>query len=70
MSLIPRIMDATRERGLDGVLVFAGGIIPDADIATLTELGVSGVFTPGSPLSNITEWLEGALDARETQPTT
>jgi hypothetical protein len=38
--------------------------------ATLTELGVSGVFTPGSPLSNITEWLEGALDARETQPTT
>ena len=68
MSLIPRIMEATRERGLDDVLVFAGGIIPPDDIETLRADGVAAVFTPGSPLSAITEWLESALDSRERQP--
>jgi methylmalonyl-CoA mutase C-terminal domain/subunit len=68
MTLIPRIVDELRSRGLDSVLVFAGGIIPDADVVTLREHGVAAVFTPGAPLATITEWLEGALDNRERQP--
>jgi methylmalonyl-CoA mutase, C-terminal domain len=67
MTLIPRIVDELRSRGLDSVLVFAGGIIPGDDVATLRESGVAAVFTPGTSLATITEWLEGALDARERQ---
>ena len=47
------------------MLVFAGGIIPDADIAELKRLGVAEIFTPGAPLGDITAWLEQALDRRE-----
>ena len=48
------------------MLVFAGGIIPTDDVATLQAQGVAAVFTPGSPLSAITDWLETALDSRES----
>jgi methylmalonyl-CoA mutase C-terminal domain/subunit len=65
MTLIPRIVEEVRARGLHDVLVFAGGIIPDDDISTLRERGVAQVFTPGAPLATITGWLEEALDSRE-----
>jgi methylmalonyl-CoA mutase, C-terminal domain len=68
MTLIPKIVDELADRGLGDVLVFAGGIIPDDDLATLRERGVAAVFTPGSPLAAITDWLETALDSREHQP--
>jgi methylmalonyl-CoA mutase C-terminal domain/subunit len=70
MTLIPKVVDAMRERELSGVVVFAGGIIPEPDIAVLKEHGVAEVFTPGSPLATITDWLERTLDARENQPAT
>jgi cation transport ATPase len=50
--------------GMD-VLVVVGGIIPDNDIPLLKEIGVAEVFTPGSSLPTISEWLEKALDNRE-----
>jgi methylmalonyl-CoA mutase, C-terminal domain len=65
MTLIPKIVAELRARGLDEVLVFAGGIIPADDIAILETEGVAAVFTPGSPLTAITDWLETALDSRE-----
>jgi methylmalonyl-CoA mutase C-terminal domain/subunit len=65
MTLFPRVIDALKARGADDVLVFGGGIIPDADIPKLTELGVSKIFTPGASIASITEWLESALDERE-----
>ena len=65
MTLIPKIVSEMQARDLGGVLVFAGGIIPPDDVATLESQGVSAVFTPGSPLSAITDWLESALDSRE-----
>ncbi len=68
MTLIPRIVAELRTRGLDHVLVFAGGIIPDDDATDLREQGVAAVFTPGSPLATITEWLESTLDSREADP--
>ncbi len=68
MTLIPKVVDALRERDPSGVVVFAGGIIPEGDIAALKERGVAEVFTPGSPLATITDWLERTLDARESQP--
>jgi len=68
MTLIPRIVAEMRSRALDSVVVFAGGIIPEPDIATLKQQGVAEVFTPGSPLDAIANWLETALDSREQRP--
>jgi methylmalonyl-CoA mutase C-terminal domain/subunit len=65
MTLFPRVVDELVERGLDDVLVFGGGIIPEADIPELQAGGVAAVFTPGAPMADITAWLEDALDARE-----
>lgn len=69
MTLFPKVIDELRRRGLDDVLVFGGGIIPDADIQALKAAGVGELFTPGTPLATISGWLEGALDAREGQLT-
>jgi methylmalonyl-CoA mutase C-terminal domain/subunit len=66
MTLIPRVIDLLRDRGATEVLVFGGGIIPDADIAKLKELGVAEIFTPGASLASVTGWLEDALDRIET----
>lgn len=65
MTLFPRILGELRDRGAGDPLVFAGGIIPDADIGPLKEMGVAEIFTPGSPLGDITGWLERQLDDRE-----
>jgi methylmalonyl-CoA mutase, C-terminal domain len=68
MTLIPKIVDELRAREVGDVLVFAGGIIPESDIATLRTRGIAAVFTPGAPLATITEWLESTLDSREATP--
>jgi methylmalonyl-CoA mutase C-terminal domain/subunit len=65
MTLFPRVMEELRSRGLDDVLVFGGGIIPQPDIVTLKGQGVAELFTPGSTMASISTWLESALDARE-----
>jgi len=65
MTLFPRILDLLRERGAGHVVLFGGGIIPDADIPVLKQLGVAEIFTPGAPLASITTWLESALDKLE-----
>jgi methylmalonyl-CoA mutase, C-terminal domain len=65
MTLFPRVISLLKEKGADDVMVFGGGIIPDDDIPTLEELGVSKVFTPGASIASISEWLESALDERE-----
>ncbi len=66
MTLFPRIVSELKARGAGDVLVFAGGIIPDADVEALASIGVARVFTPGAPLGDITDWLESTLDAAET----
>jgi methylmalonyl-CoA mutase C-terminal domain/subunit len=65
MTLFPRVLEQLDKRGAGDVLVFAGGIIPDADIAALRDIGVAGIFTPGAPLGEISSWLEQQLDQRE-----
>ena len=69
MTLFPKIIDLLKQRGLDDVLIFGGGIIPDADIPKLKEMGVAGIFTPGASMASITEWLAATLDERETGAT-
>ena len=66
MTLVPRVIELLRARGADEVLVIGGGIIPDADIPKLKALGVAEVFTPGTSLVSITDWLETELDKMDS----
>jgi methylmalonyl-CoA mutase, C-terminal domain len=65
MTLFPRVIEELQKRGVDDVLLFGGGIIPDADIAQLKEMGVAEIFTPGASMASITDWLTQALAGRE-----
>jgi methylmalonyl-CoA mutase C-terminal domain/subunit len=53
MTLLPKVTRLLRERGLDDVLVTAGGIIPDEDIPALREAGVAAVFGPGTTIAEV-----------------
>ena len=55
LTLVPRVIDELRSRELAQVHVFVGGIIPEADIPELKELGVQAVYGPGTPTSKIIE---------------
>ena len=57
MALFPRIVGLLRENGLDDVLVVAGGIIPDEDVPALNEMGIQGVFGPGTATDEIVDFI-------------
>lgn len=58
MTLFPRILEQLRARGAGDILLFGGGTIPPEDAAELKRLGVRELFTPGTPLSTIIEFVE------------
>jgi methylmalonyl-CoA mutase C-terminal domain/subunit len=58
MTLAPRIMELMRENDLDDVPVFLGGIIPNDDIPTLIEMGIAGVFGPGTSTATISATIQ------------
>lgn len=49
MALFPRIMELLKNKGMDDVLVFAGGIIPQEDVPALKKIGIKEIFGPGTP---------------------
>ena len=57
MHICPKLMDLLRAKGLDHVQVLVGGIIPDVDIPKLKEMGVAGIFLPGSPMQQIVDFI-------------
>ena len=57
MTLFRRVVELLAERDATDIVVFGGGIIPDADIPALKELGVAEVFTPGTPTADIVAWV-------------
>ena len=63
-TLFPRVVAELAARGLDDILVFGGGVIPDADARALKEQGIAEIFQPGASLRAISDWLEQALDGR------
>ncbi|HET9455798.1 MAG TPA: cobalamin B12-binding domain-containing protein [Candidatus Limnocylindrales bacterium] len=64
MTLLPRITGLLKERGLDDVLVTAGGIIPDDDVEPLREAGVAKVFGPGTTIAEVAEFLRANARSR------
>ena len=67
MTLFPRVVELAREAGLEDVIIFGGGIIPDEDISRLKELGVTEVFTPGARMEEIIEFIR-TKNRRASQP--
>lgn len=59
--LVARILELLREREMDDLAVFVGGIIPDQDIPALLEMGVAGVFQPGASTAEIVDMLRERL---------
>ncbi len=55
--IAPRLMDLLKAKGLDDVLVVIGGIIPDVDVPKLKEIGVRGIFQPGTPMQEIVDFI-------------
>jgi len=64
MHICPRVMALLEERGLGDVLVVVGGIIPDVDIPKLNEMGVGGIFLPGTPMQEIVEFIRKNVRSR------
>lgn len=55
--LFPKVVNLLREKGMDDVLIIGGGVIPEGDIPALKEAGVAAVFTPGTPTSEIIDFI-------------
>jgi methylmalonyl-CoA mutase C-terminal domain/subunit len=65
LTLLPRITALLRERGLHDVLVVAGGIIPDDDVAALREAGVAAVFGPGTTIGETAAFIRANVRPRD-----
>jgi methylmalonyl-CoA mutase C-terminal domain/subunit len=63
MTLFARLAELMDARGIDDVVVFGGGIIPDEDIPELERLGVAHIFTPGATTTEIVEWVQQHVGA-------
>lgn len=64
MTLFKAVKAELAARGAEDIILFGGGIIPDDDIRTLQELGVAQIFTPGTPTTDVVEWVRTHVGAR------
>ena len=61
--IAPRLMELIRAKGLDDVLVVIGGIIPDVDVPKLKQIGIRGIFQPGTSMQDIVEFISANVRA-------
>lgn len=66
-TLFPAVLDALSARGAEDIIVFGGGIVPDADAEALRASGVGAIFTPGAPLDEIVEWIRSNVRPRSLE---
>ena len=64
MTIFPRVRDLMLERGMDDVLLFGGGIIPEDDIPKLKERGIAELFLPGTSTEDIISFIRGNVRKR------
>jgi methylmalonyl-CoA mutase C-terminal domain/subunit len=63
-TIFPKVIRLLREQGGGDIVVFGGGIVPDADIETLREAGVRTVFTPGTSIQQVVDWVRAHVPPR------
>jgi methylmalonyl-CoA mutase C-terminal domain/subunit len=61
LEIFPLIMERIKEKGMEDVIVVAGGIIPEEDYPALYQMGVKAIFGPGTPLREITEAIQRSV---------
>jgi methylmalonyl-CoA mutase C-terminal domain/subunit len=66
MTVFPKLIGLMKEKGLDDVLLTGGGIIPEADMNVLHDIGVGKLFAPGSPMQDIVTYIQEWV--REKRP--
>ncbi len=64
MTLFPKVVELLKEAGADDVVVFGGGIVPQEDVDALLAQGIAAIFTPGTPIGEITEWVRSNVAER------
>ena len=64
MTLFPAVVELLRTRGAGDIVVFGGGIVPDRDVELLQNQGMAAIFTPGTPLAEVTGWVESNVRSR------
>jgi methylmalonyl-CoA mutase, C-terminal domain len=69
MALFPKVVQLLAERDATDIVVFGGGVIPDADAEELLSAGLAAIFTPGSPLTEISDWVAAHVRSRGKEPT-
>ncbi|HEX5722811.1 MAG TPA: cobalamin B12-binding domain-containing protein [Acidimicrobiia bacterium] len=57
LTLFPRVVELLRQKDAADIIVFGGGVIPEADVGTLKEAGLAAIFGPGTSLGEIAEWV-------------
>jgi methylmalonyl-CoA mutase C-terminal domain/subunit len=67
MTLFPRVRELLTQQGRDDVLITGGGIIPKEDMAQLEKLGVGRLFGPGTPTSDLIEYIRDWYAAKQAQ---
>ena len=65
MTLFPRVAELIKDQGGESMLVFGGGIIPDADIPKLKDAGITEIFTPGTTTKAIVDWVRDRVGSKE-----
>ena len=63
-AIVPRVMELLRQNKMEDVLLIIGGIIPDQDIPGLKQVGVAGIFLPGTPMDEIVEFIRKNVKPR------
>ena len=66
MTLFPKVVTLLKDQGAADVVVFGGGIIPDADIPKLEAEGIAKIFTPGASTASIVDWVNENIGEAET----
>lgn len=61
MTLFARVLELLKENDASDIVVFGGGIIPEADLPALQEMGVARIFTPGATTEEIVDWVRSAI---------
>ena len=69
MTLFTEVMDLLKANDATDIVVFGGGIIPEADIPTLEALGVARIFTPGTPTQDVVDWVNDRARASDVSST-
>jgi len=64
MTLFPEVMELLKKEGANDIILFGGGIVPKDDVKKLKELGVKEIFLPGSPTTEIVEWIRKNVPVR------